>query len=335
MKRVAALVLIVLMSIGLFGCTAGDYESSEDNGDDGLIVVGFSQVGSESSWRVANSESMKSALSERNGFELIFDDAKQKQENQYKAIRRFIQQNVDYIVLAPITETGWDDVLREAQNAGIPVIIVDRQVSVSNENLYTGWVGSNFLQEGEMAVEWLEGELEARGVSDNDIEILHLQGTTGATSQLMRTQGLEESLDRHENWHLVATLEGEYTEAKGYEVTKAYLDENSDCPIDVVYCENDNMAFGVMRAFDEFGINYVGEDGVIIISFDSVRSALDACLEGAINLCVECNPLHGPRVVNIIEELEAGRVPAKKSYVEETCFSYRTITRDVIDARTY
>ena len=110
--------------------------------DDDTITVGFSQVGAESDWRTANTESMKSTFSEDNGYELIFDDAQQKQENQLTAIRNFIQQEVDYIVLAPVTETGWDTVLQEAKDAGIPVIIVDRMVDVSDDSLYTAWVGS-------------------------------------------------------------------------------------------------------------------------------------------------------------------------------------------------
>lgn len=336
-RRLAAAMLLTAVLAGMTAC-ANMQSPKQDYGtdiDDGLIVVGFSQVGSESSWRVANSESMKAALTEANGFELIFDDAKQKQENQYKAIRRFIQQNVDYIVLAPITETGWDDVLLEAKNAGIPVIIVDRQVKVSNPMLFTGWVGSDFEKEGETAVNWLEEELAARGRSEDSISILHLQGTIGATAQLMRTRGLEKALVEHENWSLAALLEGEYTEAKGYEVTKDFLEKNPETPIDVVYCENDNMAFGVMRALDEAGLAYGGEDGIIIVSFDAVRSALEACLEGRINLCVECNPLHGPRVVKIIQELEAGEKIFKESYVEETAFSYREITREIIDTRAY
>lgn len=337
-QRLAALIITAAMLVSLTACANGQTKADIRVGSENAsktVVVGFSQVGSESSWRVANSESMKAALSEKNGIELIFDDAKQKQENQYKAIRRFIQQNVDYIVLAPITETGWDDVLLEAKKADIPVIIVDRQVKVSNSTLVTAWVGSDFQKEGEKAVEWLEDELEARQRGDDEINILHLQGTIGATAQLMRTSGLEEAIEKHENWNLVAMLEGEYTEAKSYEVTKAFLEENPETGLDVVYCENDNMTFGVMRAFDEVGLAYGGEDGIIIVSFDAVRSALEACLEGKINLCVECNPLHGPRVVKIIQELEAGEGIFKESYVEEKIFSYKDITREVIDSRTY
>ena len=145
--------------------------------DDDTITVGFSQVGAESDWRTANTESMKSTFSEDNGYELIFDDAQQKQENQLTAIRNFIQQEVDYIVLAPVTETGWDTVLQEAKDAGIPVIIVDRMVDVSDDSLYTAWVGSNFKLEGQKAMAWLDAYLEAKGRGDEEINLVDIQGT--------------------------------------------------------------------------------------------------------------------------------------------------------------
>lgn len=325
-------ILMILSMIMLTGCAQKEVPDEIDETAKNLTVVGFSQVGSESSWRVANSESMKAAFTEENGYELIFDDAKQKQENQYKAIRTFIQQKVDFIVLAPITETGWDDVLLEAKEAGIPVIIVDRRVD-ADEELYTSWVGSDFLGEGRTATKWLETELTNRGKAEEEIRILHLQGTPGATAQLMRTRGLEEALESHENWSLAALIEGEYTEAKAYEATSEFLLTDTD--IDVVYCENDNMAFGVMHALSDAGISY-GRDGeVIIISFDAVRSALEECLAGHINLCVECNPLHGPRVARIIDTLKSNVIPVKNVYVEETSFDCMTITQEIIDERVY
>lgn len=328
------LALTIILAVTVTACTKPEDGITDIHEDDGLIVVGFSQVGSESSWRVAHSESIKDSLSEENGYRLIFDDAKQKQENQYKAIRRFIQQGVDYIVLAPITETGWDDVIREARYAGIPVIIVDRQVSVDDKNIYNSWVGSDFMAEGTRAMEWLEQELCDQQREEEEIRILHLQGTPGATAQLMRTGELEKAVEAHENWTLVGTLEGEYTEAKSYELTKEFLTKDTD--IDVVYCENDNMAFGVMRALDDFSIPYGSKNGgVIIISFDAVKSALEACYEGKIDLCVECNPLHGPLVDNIIKQLNSGQYPAKMKYIQESLFSYREITREIIDARKY
>ena len=186
--------------------------------DDDTITVGFSQVGAESDWRTANTESMKSTFSEDNGYELIFDDAQQKQENQLTAIRNFIQQEVDYIVLAPVTETGWDTVLQEAKDAGIPVIIVDRMVDVSDDSLYTAWVGSNFKLEGQKAMAWLDAYLEAKGRGDEEINLVDIQGTIGASAQIGRTEGFDEAVEAHDNWTTLAQQSGEFTQAKGQEV---------------------------------------------------------------------------------------------------------------------
>ena len=330
LREIALALGLALMLL----CSCSSVTESEEKD---LIVVGFSQVGSESSWRVANSESMKQALCEKEGVELIFDDAKQKQENQYKAIRNFIQQQVDYIVLAPITETGWDDVLAEAKEAGIPVIIVDRQVDVEDDSLYTTWVGSDFLQEGKTATQWLKQELTDRGMNEEQVNILHVRGTDGATSQIFRTKALQDAVKENNNWSIVSVLDGEYTEALAYEATKSFLSNNPGAieGIDVIYSENDNMTFGVLRALEEEGIKCGGEEGIIIISFDAVKSALERCYDGEISLCVECNPLHGPRVANLIRSLESGNKPRKKSYVNETYFTAETLSEEIIEERTY
>lgn len=331
-QRIILFFVLTSLLIIMTGCSVSDKSAKKE-----YIVVGFSQVGSESSWRVANSESMKKALSEEYGFELIFDDAKQKPENQYKAVRNFIQQQVDYIVLAPITETGWDDVLAEAKQAGIPVIIVDRQVSVADENLYVSWVGSNFLKEAETSMLKLNEELERRGKTSEKINILHVRGTQGATAQIFRTKGLNDAVNSNPNWNILSVLDGEYTEAKGYEVTKEYLAnlKKNNESIDVIYSENDNMTFGILKALDEEEIKYGGEDGIIIISFDAVRTSLERCMEGDITICMECNPLQGPRVANLIRMIENGNTPQKKSYIDENYFTAETLTEDIINSRLY
>lgn len=150
--------------------------------DDGHIVIGFSQVGSESDWRNANTQSFKDTFTTANGYYLLYEDAQQKQENQLRAVRNFILQEVDYIILDPIIETGWETVLMEAKDAGIPVIVVDRQVSVADESLYTCWVGSNFKAEGKRAAKWLENYLKEQGRANEQIEIVTLQGTLESTA---------------------------------------------------------------------------------------------------------------------------------------------------------
>ena len=330
-RRLCAVLaaLILLVSICCAGCGQNDVPVQEED----LIRVGFSQVGSESDWRMANTASMISALSEENGFELIFDNAKQRQENQLLAIRNFIQQDVDYIVLAPIAESGWDDVLQEAKDAGIPVIIVDRQIAVSDESLYTSWVGSNFLEEGQRAIRWLEGTIQQQGRLNQPLRILHIMGTDGATAQIQRTKALNDAVRTHPGWKIVSRLRGEYTEAKAYELVRDFLQTGEE--IDVIYSENDNMTFGAIRALEEAGIRCGTDGDVMIISFDAVRDALELCLEGKISVCVECNPLHGPRVASLIRQLEAGETPAKLTYVDETFFSPGVLSEEIISGREY
>ena len=318
---------------------------------DDTITVGFSQVGAESDWRTANTESMKSTFSEENGYNLIFDDAQQKQENQLTAIRNFIQQEVDYIVLAPVTETGWDTVLQEAKDAGIPVIIVDRMVDVSDDSLYTAWVGSNFKLEGQKAMAWLDAYLEAKGRGDEEINLVDIQGTIGASAQIGRTQGFDDAVEAHDNWTTLAQQSGEFTQAKGQEVMESILKQSGD-DIDVVYCENDNEAFGAIDAIEAAGYEVGGEEGqILVMSFDTTKAGITDTQSGKIILNTECNPLHGPRVEEIIKTLESGGTPEKKAYVEEGVFAHgdevpsvtvddqkydvTKVTKEVVEGRAY
>ena len=217
-RKLLGLILSVVMVVTMLGGCGGASNNKTSSGDGGsgdgndLITVGFSQVGAESDWRTANTESMKSTFTEANGYRLIFDDAQQKQENQLKAIRNFIQQEVDYIVLAPVTESGWDAVLKEAKDADIPVIIVDRMVDVSDDSLYTAWVGSNFKLEGQKACAWLKAYQDAKKI--DKINIVDIQGTIGASAQIGRTEALNEAVKAN-GWNLLAQQTGEFTQAKG------------------------------------------------------------------------------------------------------------------------
>ena len=323
---------------------SGETEAAGNTGD--VITVGFSQVGAESDWRTANSESMKSTFSTENGYNLIFDDAQQKQENQIAAIRNFIQQEVDYIVLAPVTESGWDTVLQEAKDAEIPVIIVDRMVNVSDDSLYTAWVGSNFKLEGQKACEWLKAYAEAKGMSE--VNIVDIQGTIGASAQIGRTEALNEAVEAN-GWNLLAQQTGEFTQAKGQEVMESLLKQYDN--INVVYCENDNEAFGAIEAIKAAG-KTVGPDGdILVMSFDTTKQGITDTLSGDIIVNTECNPLHGPRVEQIIKQLQAGETPEKQAYVEEGIYAHGSdvasvsidgtdyevteVTQDVVDARAY
>lgn len=331
MKRFLAILLMAVLTLSLVACgqsTTPD-STTEGKGADDLVVVGFSQVGAESDWRTANSQSMKDTFTEANGFKLIFDDAQGKQDNQITAIRNFIQQEVDYIVIAPIGETGWDTVLQEAKDAAIPVIIVDRMIDVAKDDLFTCWVGSDFRKEGDIAVEWMNKELAGK----DSVKIVHLQGTIGSSAQIGRTDGLEAGVAANSNWEIVAQQTGEFTQAKGQEVMESILKQTTE--IDVVYCENDNMAFGAIDAIEAAGMKAGLGGDIIVISFDATNAGLTATLEGKINYNVECNPLHGPRVEKLIEEIASGKTPEKLAYVEEEAFDAKDITQEVIDARSY
>ena len=324
MKRIWILILVLLL---LAGCGMPREEIPEE---EDLIVVGISQVGAESDWRVANSESMKAAFTEEAGYRLLFDDARQQQDNQIMAIRKFIQQKVDYIILMPITEFGWESVLQEARDAGIPVILVDRMVDVEDESLFVAHVGSDLFAEGRKAVSWMEKQYAKRGA----LNIIHVMGTLGSTAQIGRTEALEAAAEAHESWNILAQLDGDFTQAKAYEVLLRCLRElPENQKVDVVYCENDNEAFGVIQALEEMG--YVCGKDVDVITFDATRNCLKLCLEGKISLAVECNPLQGPLVAEVIQKLEAGEIPEKYQYIAESVFTAHNLTEELIATRDY
>jgi simple sugar transport system substrate-binding protein len=321
-KYIAGIVIIMVALMFMIMSIRAQFNTEDTKvatDDNDLIVVGFSQVGAESDWRVENTESFKSTFTEENGYYLLYSDAQQKQENQIKAIRSFILQDVDYIVFAPIVETGWDAVLEEAKEAGIPVIITDRMVDVEDDSLYTSWVGADFELEGQKAGEWLSSYLEKMSRSDEEINIVTLEGTIGATAQIGRTAGFEKYLRRNRNWNMLAQESADFTQAKGQEVMEEYLKKYPD--IDVVVSQNDNMTFGAINAIEAAG-KTCGIDGdIIVISFDAVEDAVKLVEEGKINVTVECNPIHGPIVEGIIEQLERGETPEKIIYVEEGLIS--------------
>lgn len=350
-KKILAAFMAAAMVAGM---SAINVAAEEESGD--VITVGFSQVGAESDWRTANTESMQTTFSEENGYELIFDDAQQKQENQLTAIRNFIQQEVDYILLAPVTETGWDTVLQEAKDAEIPVIIVDRMVDVSDDSLYTTWIGTDSLLEGRKAAEWLNAYVTAKEIAPEDVHIVDIQGTIGSTAQIGRTQGLEEGVEKY-GWDLLEQQSGEFTQAKGQEVMESMLKKYDN--INVVYCENDNEAFGAIDAIEAAG-KTVGTDiangEILVISFDTTNAGLTDVLNGKIACDVECNPLHGPRAEALIQALEAGEEVDKLNYVDEEIFAVddtvtsvtavnsldeegeyavTPITQEIIDGRAY
>ena len=325
MKKMVLAAWLLVFALALSGCTKAT-PASNVTSNRKQIVVGFSQVGSESNWRKANTVSMTQSLSEDRGYRLFFSDAQQSQSNQITAIRNFIKQKVDYIVVAPVTEQGWNEILIEARDAGIPVIIVDRMVDVQDESLFTCWVGTNPAKEGALAVQWMGAQF-----GDSPLRIAHLQGTLDSTAQRGRTTGLDEGLSEHPSWTLAFRDTGNFTQAQGRALVEKLLKDGVE--FDLIYAENDDMAYGAVEALEAAG-RIPGED-VTIISFDANLHALELAMEGKINYVIECNPLHGPRVEAVIQQLEAGETPQKYTYVDGTTFDRASITQELLDSREY
>jgi simple sugar transport system substrate-binding protein len=308
------------IAFGLAAC-GGPKEAADDR-----IVLGFSQVGAESEWRTANTESIKSAAITSN-IDLRFADAQQKQENQIKALRSFIAQKVDVIAYSPVVATGWDTVLTESRDAGIPVILTDRAVN-SDPSLYAGFLGSDFVEEGRKAGRWVVGKFKDR---QGSVNIVELQGTVGAAPATDRKMGFEEIIAADRRFSIIRSQSGDFTRSKGKEAMEAILKSESR-KIDVLYAHNDDMALGAIQAIEEAGLR-PGKD-ILIVSIDAVKGAFEAMIAGKLNATIECNPLLGPQLMTSVAEVVAGRPIAKRVVVEETMFTMET-AKQHIQSRKY
>ncbi|MDH5829558.1 ABC transporter substrate-binding protein [Luteimonas sp. M1R5S18] len=312
MRKVVGVAALLCAAV-LAGCSGGGEGGQAAAGDD-AITVGFSQVGAESEWRTANTRSVREALAAPE-FNLRFSDAQQKQENQIKALRSFIAQGVDVIAFSPVVETGWDNVLREAKTAGIPVVLTDRAVNVADDSLYATLIGSDFVEEGRRAARWVIEDSQGK---QGPIRIVELQGTVGSAPANDRMRGFKEVIDGDSRFQIVRSQSGDFTRARGKEVMEAFLKAEGD-NIDVLFAHNDDMAIGAIQAIEEAG-RKPGTD-IRIVSIDGVRGAFEAMKAGKLNATVECNPLLGPQLADLIREVHAGREVPKRVMVEEGVFT--------------
>ena len=308
------------------GAPADAEEPADDGGaapSGDLIRVGFAQVGHESDWRTASTKSAQEVFSAENGYELAFVDCDNDSAAQLEAVRNFIQQDMDYIIIDPIVETGWDAVLTECEDAGIPVIVIDRTITDSDK--YAAWVGSDFMVEGQACGEWLKAYAEAKGITE--INALVIEGSTGSGAQIGRTNGFKEIADR-EGWTILASQNGDFTEAGGQEVMESFC-QSYKGQFNVVICQNDNEAAGAMTAMDQAGVTYgVGGD-VILVSFDANKPYVQMVLDGKITANFECNPLAAPTVDEIIKALAAGQTPETEVYVTESWFAAEDVVSSI------
>ena len=290
------------------------------------LVLGFAQIGAESQWRIANSRSIQESAASAN-IALKFVDADQQQANQIKAIRSFIEQKVDVIALAPVVTTGWDEVLGEARRAHIPVILTDRSIDTRDDGLYTTFLGSDFAEEGRRAGRWLLRNAKPTG----EVRIVELQGSAGSAPAIERKRGFDEVIRADARFKVVQSKTADFTKAKGKEVMAAFLKAEGKT-IQVVYAHNDDMAIGAIQALEEAGIKPAKD--VLVIGVDAVKGAFDAMVAGKMNVSVECTPLIGPQLMDLVRYVSQGKPVPKRVQSLEGVFTMETAAREY-DKRKY
>jgi ABC-type sugar transport system substrate-binding protein len=312
-KHVVATATAMLLALSACGEDGNGGAQGSSGGGDEQITLGFAQVGAESGWRTANTKSIQDSAKEA-GIELKFSDAQQKQENQIKAIRSFIQQKVDVIAFSPVIESGWDAVLNEAKRAQIPVILTDRAVDSKDTSLYETFLGSDFIKEGHLTGQWVMEEFKDH---PGPVNIAELQGTTGSAPAIDRKEGFTAEISADPKYKIVESQTGEFTRAKGKEVMEAFL--KSGEKIDLLFAHNDDMGLGAIEAIEGAGLK-PGED-IKIVTIDAVRDGMKALADGKINFIAECNPLLGPQLMDLVEQVAAGDEVPPRVETEETTFT--------------
>lgn len=292
-------------------CGGGDGGAAAGGGSAKSKVVGFAQLGAESNWRTAETRSVQDEA-QRLGIELKFSDAQGQQENQIRALKSFVGMNVGAILLAPKTETGWDNVLADVQRKGIPVVLLDRGVKVADESLYTTLIASDFVEEGRKAAQWL---VDATG---GKCKLVELQGTVGSAPAIDRQKGFLEVLAKHPGMEVLLSQTAEFGLAKGKEVMEAFLKAKGK-EIQAVYAHNDDMALGAIQAIEAAGLR-PGVD-IRIVSIDGGKPAFEAMVAGKLNCVVECSPLLGPMAFDALERLQRGESLPKRIVVDDRVFT--------------
>jgi ABC-type sugar transport system substrate-binding protein len=328
MRRILGAAAALTLMTAMAGCGGSDggtaAEPAGQSGD--KITMGFAQVGAESGWRTANTTSIQTSAKDA-GVTLKFSDAQQKQENQIKAIRSYIQQKVDVIAFSPVVESGWDTVLNEAKTAGIPVVLTDRAVDSTDESLYVTFLGSDFVEEGKKAGEWVVKEYAD---SSDPVKIVQLEGTTGSAPAIDRAEGFKTAISAEPKFEVVASQTGDFTRAGGKQVAEALLKSNPD--VDLIYAHNDDMGLGAIEAIEAAG-KVPGKD-IKIVTVDAVKDGMTALSQGKINFIVECSPLLGPQLMDVAKKVKSGESVPKRILTEETTFTAEQ-AKEALPSRQY
>lgn len=303
------LIFICILLINLAACE----KSAEPVDIPDRIVFGFAQLGDESEWRSSSSADIIRAAEEA-GVQIIFENAQQKQTNQIKAIRSFILKRVDVIAFCPIVEDGWDNVLMEAKEANIPVILVDRYIKTDIEGLYCAFIGSDFNWEGRQAGLWIMEKFKNK---EGPIRIAEISGTESSSPSIGRHDGLLEVFGTNSKFEIAISVSGDFMRSKGRECMEKILKEAPE--IDILYAHNDDMALGAIEIMEEHGIK-PGKD-IIIVSVDAQKSGLEALKEGKINCLVECSPYVGDELMSLVLKIASGEDFSKNTYTKEKVFT--------------
>ncbi len=329
MKLVKAMLAVSLGAVIAASTMSASYAKQ--------ITIGFSQIGAESEWRTANTNDVK-ANAEKAGVNLKFSDAQQKQENQIKAIRTFIAQKVDLIGFVPIVATGWDNILREAKRAKIPVLVMDRDLTVSDPDLYVAKIGTDSVTEGKKAFDWIDNYITEKNIKPRNggdkINIVILEGTVGSSAATGRGKGFSEALNASPNkdrYNILASQTGDFTRQKGQEVMESFL-KNYRNDIDVLFSMNDDMALGAIQSIEAAGL--VPAKDIVIVSVDGVKGIFQAMIEGKANATVECNPLQGELFFETAKKILNGEAVPKSVFVEEGVYPAET-AKEVFPTRKY
>ncbi len=324
-KKILAVIMAAAMVLSLTACGGGAKETASEGssgGDGGLIKVGIiNNDPNESGYRTANDKSMKEMFTEANGYEASFAYSL-KNDEQITAAQKFIQDGVDYLLLSAADVSGWDSVLKDAQDAGIRVILFDRTID-ADPSLYEASIVSDMAKEGETAVNWLKGQ----GLSE--YKIIHLQGVMGSAAQVGRSGALDAAV-ASDGWTLVTQQTAEWNAEKAQQIVQSVIDSGES--FNVIYAENDDMAKGAVAALDKANITHgVGKD-VVIMGFDCNKWALEELLNQNWNYDGQCNPFQASYIDDIIKKLEKGEAIAEKTIImDEKGFDATTITQEDVD----
>ncbi|MBQ1796079.1 MAG: ABC transporter substrate-binding protein [Treponema sp.] len=324
MKKVQKLLLLFFSLTLLASCkktNESTYKKDRAKASSSNLILGFSQIGAESAWRKRNTESIQQAAAKAN-IQIVFNDAQQKQANQIKAIRSFIVYRVDVIAFVPIIETGWDNVLKDARDAKIPVFVVDRKIKVKDESLYAGYIGEDGFQEGCKAAQFLLDKY--KDSKKHVINILELRGTENSSPATDRSLGFTSTIATDSRFSIIYSESGDFLRSRGKEIVSNIITENQGLnvkgsPIDIIFSHNDAMTLGVLDTLASHNIK--SGDELTIVSVDGEEKAINALKAGRINCVVECNPNIGPQLMYLVKTIANRNTIPRETYIEETVFT--------------